>query len=62
MILTDIDGVQFELEAIMIEHLRTRKKSGGEFTEVKTSMNDYLLVRETPAEIIKRISEEKNNG
>ena len=52
MLLTDIDGVVFEIDYKMVKNLRTRKKSDGNFTEVETTMKDFLQVRETPAEII----------
>ena len=60
MLLTDLDGIKFELEHIMITHLRTCKRIGGNCTEVRTRMNDYLLVKETPAEIMKMISKERS--
>lgn len=61
MILTDIDGIQFELEPAMVKGLITRKKNGGNFTEVETFMCDYLLVRETPAQIMNMINKEKKH-
>lgn len=61
MILTDIDGIQFELDADMIKGLLSKRRAGMRCTEVSTIMNDSLLVKETPAEIIKRIKEAKNN-
>jgi hypothetical protein len=45
----------------MVKNLRTRKKIGGNFTEVETTMKDYLQVRETPAEIIAIIDREKRH-
>ena len=62
MLLTDIDGVVFELDYKMVKNLRTLKKSGGSFTEVETVMKDFLQVRETPAEIIAIIDREKRHG
>lgn len=61
MILTDIDGIQFELDADMIKGLLSKRRAGMRCTEVSTIMNDSLLVKETPAEIIKRIKEAKSN-
>lgn len=61
MILTDIDGIQFELDADMIKGLLSKHRAGMRCTEVSTIMNDSLLVKETPAEIIKRIKEAKSN-
>jgi hypothetical protein len=61
MLLTDIDGVVFEMDYRMVKNLRTRKKIGGNFTEVETTMKDFLQVRETPAEIIAIIDREKRH-
>jgi hypothetical protein len=61
LLLTDIDGVVFEMDYRMVKNLRTRKKIGGNFTEVETTMKDYLQVRETPAEIIAIIDREKRH-
>jgi hypothetical protein len=61
LLLTDIDGVVFEMDYKMVKNLRTRKKIGGNFTEVETTMKDYLQVRETPAEIIAIIDREKRH-
>lgn len=59
MILTDIDGIQFELDADMIKGLLSKRRAGMKCTEVSTIMNDSLLVKETPAEIIAKIREEQ---
>lgn len=59
MILTDIDGIQFELDADMIKGLLSKRRAGMRCTEVSTIMNDSLLVKETPAEIIAKIREEQ---
>ena len=59
MLLTDIDGIKFELDANMINGLQSKHKSGMKCTEVSTIMKDSLLVKETPAEIIAKIREEK---
>lgn len=59
MILTDIDGIQFELDADMIKGLLSKRRAGMKCTEVSTIMNDSLLVKETPAEIIAKIREDK---
>ena len=61
MLLTDIDGVVFEMDYRMVKNLITRKKIGGNFTEVETTMKDFLQVRETPAEIIAIIDREKRH-
>ena len=62
MLLTDIDGVVFEMDYKMVKNLKTRKKSDGNFTEVETTMKDFLQVRETPAEIIAIIDREKRQA
>ena len=59
MLLTDLDGVVFEIDYKMVKNLKTRKKSDGNFTEVETIMKDFLQVRESPAEIIAIIDREK---
>lgn len=59
MILTDIDGIKFELDANMINGLLSKHKAGMKCTEVSTIMKDSLLVKETPAEIIAKIREEQ---
>ena len=58
MILTDIDGIKFELDANMINGLQSKHKAGMRCTEVSTIMKDSLLVKETPAEIIALIRKE----
>ncbi|MBP5430800.1 hypothetical protein [Ruminococcus sp.] len=62
MLLTDIDGVVFEIDYKMVKNLRTRKKTDGNFTEVETVMKDYLQVLESPAEIIAIIDREKSHA
>ena len=59
MLLTDLDGIVFEIDYKMVKNLKTRKKSDGNFTEVETIMKDFLQVRESPAEIIAIIDREK---
>lgn len=59
MILTDIDGIKFELDANMINGLLSKRKSGMICTQISTIMNDSLLVKETPAEIINMIRKEQ---
>lgn len=61
MLLTDIDGVVFEIEAAMVEAIRSRQGKDGKFTDITTSNNDHLLVRETPAEVMRSIYKEKHS-
>ena len=55
MILTDLDGTQFELDVNMIAYMYDRKN----YREIRTRMKDVLQVRESIPEIMKRIMEEK---
>jgi hypothetical protein len=59
MILTDIDGIKFELDANMVDGLLSKRKAGMRCTEVSTIMKDSLLVKESPAEIIALIRKEQ---
>jgi hypothetical protein len=59
MILTDIDGIKFELDANMVDGLLSKRKAGMRCTEVSTIMKDSLLVKESPAEIIGLIRKEQ---
>ena len=56
MILTDIDGVKFEIDPLMINGFISKHKDGMICTEVSTIMNDNLLVKETPAQIYNMIT------
>ena len=56
MILTDIDGVKFEIDPLMINGFISKRKDGMICTEVSTIMNDNLLVKETPAQIYNMIT------
>ena len=58
MVLTDIDGIQFELDPEMIREMHRLKAKRAECTEVLTIMEDRLLVKETPAQIMGKIIEE----
>lgn len=58
MVLTDIDGIQFELDPEMIREMHRLKAKRAECTEITTFMQDRLLVRETPAQIMSLIREE----
>lgn len=58
MVLTDLDGIQFELDVKMLKEMHRLKKDMAECTEIRTIMNDYLLVKETPAEIWALIKKE----
>lgn len=59
MILTDIDGIKFELDANMVDGLRSKHRAGMKCTQIDTIMNDSLLVKESPAEIIAKIRKEQ---
>jgi hypothetical protein len=59
MILTDIDGIKFELDANMVDGLLSKRKAGMRCTEVSTIMKDSLLVKESPTEIIALIRKEQ---
>lgn len=61
MILTDIDGIQFELDAAMVDGLLSKHRAGMRCTEVSTIMKDSLLVKESPAEIIALIRKEQQS-
>ncbi len=61
MLLTDIDGVVFEIEAAMVEAIHSRQGKDGKFTDVQTSSKDHLLVKETPAEVMRLIYKEKHH-
>lgn len=54
MILTDIDGVQFQLYGDMVKTILDKKA----YRLVKTCLGDTFLVKEEVAEIIKRIRED----
>lgn len=59
MLLTDIDGIVFEIEAAMVEEMHSRQGKDGKFTDITTTNKDHLLVRETPAEVMRLILKEK---
>ena len=61
MILTDIDGVKFEIDPLMINGFISKRKDGMICTEVSTIMHDTLLVREKPAEIYSMIVKERSH-
>lgn len=54
MVLTDIDGVQFQLYGDMVKTILDKKA----YRLVKTCLGDTFLVKEEVAEIIKRIRED----
>lgn len=58
MVLTDLDGIRFELDVEMIREMHRLKARKAECTEVLTIMQDRLLVKETPAEIMALIRKE----
>jgi len=60
MKLTDIDGIIVDIDADVIIGMQTKRKAGGICTEISVPGGGFC-VKETPAEIIKRIREEKNN-
>ena len=55
MILTDIDGTQFEVNVDIIAYMYDRKS----YREIRTSNKDVLQVRESIPEIMRRIREDK---
>lgn len=60
MKLTDVDGIIVDIDAEVITGMQTKHKAGGICTEISVPCGG-ICVKETPAEIIKRIKEEKNN-
>ncbi len=60
MKLTDIDGIIVDIDADVITGMQTKHKAGGICTEISVPGGGFC-VKETPAEIIKLIREEKNN-
>lgn len=59
MTLTDIDGVQFELDIAMIQEFHRVRRNNGKCTELITIMGDHLLVRESAAQIMALILKER---
>ena len=60
MKLTDVDGIIVDIDANVITGMQTKRKTGGICTEISVPCGG-ICVKETPAEIIKLIKEEKNN-
>lgn len=60
MKLTDVDGIIVDIDADVITGMQTKRKAFGLVTEISVPCGG-ICVKETPAEIIKRIKEEKNN-
>jgi hypothetical protein len=60
MKLTDIDGIIVDIDADDITGMQTKRKACGLVTEISVPCGGFC-VKETPAEIIKLIKEEKNN-
>ena len=63
MKLTDIEGIEFELDKeLMRSMLLVKHTKYGTCTEVTTTLKQVFYVRETPAEIMSKIREEAIQG
>ena len=60
MKLTDIDGIIVDIDSDVITGMQTKRKACGLVTEISVPCGGFCG-KETPAEIIKLIKEEKNN-
>lgn len=60
MLLTDRDGIVFEIDATAIREMHTRHGSKGDFTEVRTDFETFR-VQEEVAYICKLVKKEKNH-
>lgn len=59
MLLTDRDGVVFEISADKIDELKTRHGKGCDYTQVVTFDNHFFYVTESVPYIMKLINNEK---
>ena len=55
MLLTNLDGVLFELDVAMIKEMHDRRN----YREIRTIMKDVLQVKETIPEIMDKVREDK---
>lgn len=63
MLLTDIEGIEFELDKeLMRSMLLVKHTKYGACTEITTTLKQVFYVKETPAEIMSKIREEAIQG